>query len=115
MRYMVYAPLVISAILGGLMPPLSRALRPATAVRLMLTAGVVCALSSAFALGALALTLVGQIPAVAAAGGWSARSLRAHSPVAAVTALIAGLVLTGVAALLARTCVRLAATLTRAG
>lgn len=115
MRLDVYVPLVISAVLGGLTHVLVHALRPATAARLLLSAGVVAAVTSAFALGVLAFTLIGQIPLVADAGGWSARSLRAHDPVAAVTATAAGLALTGAAALLARTCVRLTGALTRAG
>jgi hypothetical protein len=114
MTFAVYAPFVISAILGALAPVLSRGFRPPTAVRLLLAVGVVCALTSALALGALTLTLVGQVPAVASAGGWSARSLHTHDPVAAITATAAGLTLTGVAALLARTCVRLYGTLTHA-
>jgi Zn-dependent protease with chaperone function len=115
MRVDVYVPLVISAVLGVLMPALVRALRPATSARLLLAAGVVAALTSAFTLGVLAFTLIGQIPLVADAGGWSARSLRAHDPVAAVTATVAGLALTGTAALLVRTCVRLTGALGRAG
>lgn len=111
----VYAPLLTSALLGGLVPATGRLLRPAAGARLLLAAGVIAALTSAFALGVLAFTLVGQIPLVADVGGWSARSLRAHDPVAAVTATAAGLALTGASALLVRTCLRLAGTITRAG
>jgi hypothetical protein len=114
-RYAVYAPFVISAILGLLAPALARGLRPATAARLLVAAGAASALTTSFALGALTLTLIGQIPLVAAIGGWSGPALRSLSPVAAVTATVAGLVLAGVAVLLARTCAGLYGTLSRAG
>jgi hypothetical protein len=113
--YAVYAPIVISAILGLLAPALTRGLRPATAARLLLAAGAGSALTTSFVLGALALTLIGQIPAVAAAGGWSGPALDSISPVADVTATVAGLALAGVAALLVRRCAGLYGTLSHAG
>jgi hypothetical protein len=75
------APLVVSVLLGGFASRLGRRLPPATAVRLMTVAMVGAALATGFVLAVAGTLVVGQIPAVAAEGHWSARVLAAGLPV----------------------------------
>jgi hypothetical protein len=68
-------PPAFSVLLGASAPWLGRRLPPATAVRLLTVAMLLAALASGFVLAVAGTLAVGQIPAVAAEGGWSARVL----------------------------------------
>jgi Zn-dependent protease with chaperone function len=84
-------PPVLSVLLGASAPWLGRRLPPATAVRLLTAAMLVAALASGFVLAAAGTLVVGQIPAVAAEGRWSARALAAGLPVPATVGGLAAL------------------------
>ncbi|MBX6385184.1 MAG: M56 family metallopeptidase [Microbispora sp.] len=96
MRITVYLPLVVSALLGPAISPLGRRLPPANATRLLVAAGMACAVSSVAALALLAGTYVGQVPLVAALGDWSARLVHSLDPVPPLIGQLALLALGGV-------------------
>lgn len=115
-------PVLGGALLGAGAPWLGRRLPPATTVRLVTVAMVCAALATGFALAVAATLVVGQIPAVAALGRWSARELRSGQPVPAVVGGVAGIVVCGLlaaalrrAALAGRDLVRAARTCRRLG
>ena len=89
MHLAVYCPFLVSLLLGAAAPGLARGLPPATAARLLTACSVVAAAASCAALGFLASTVLGQLPALAAAGHWSAGRLAATSPVPRGDALVA--------------------------
>lgn len=97
MRIIVYLPLVLSALLAVAGPRAATRMPPRSATMLLLAAGVSSAVTSLFALGLLAATLVGQVPAVAAEGTWSGPILGHYSPVSPVVAEAAGAALVGLA------------------
>jgi Zn-dependent protease with chaperone function len=84
-------PPVLSVLLGASAPWLGRRLPPATAVRPLTAAMLVAALASGFVLAAAGTLVVGQIPAVAAEGEWSAAALAAGLPVPAAVGGLAAL------------------------
>jgi hypothetical protein len=89
MRFDVYLPLVVSALLSLLAPVLGRRLRPATATRLLTAGSVTCAAAGLVALAALASTFVGQVPFVAALGSWSTALVHLRDPVPTPVAKLA--------------------------
>lgn len=110
----VYCPFLASVLLGAAAPTLARLLPPATATRLLVGSAVLAASSTCVAVAVLAFTLVGQLPAVAALGHWSAGQLQSANPVpravaaGAVVAACTGL-LSGVLFVVTRTRAVLAA------
>ncbi|ETK37470.1 M56 family metallopeptidase [Microbispora sp. ATCC PTA-5024] len=114
MRLVVYLPFLVSALLGLTIPHFGRRLAPATGTRLLVASGAACALSTAFALAALAGTYVGQLPAVAAFGDWSVRLLKANDPVPPLVGQVALGALAVLAVLAAATAVRRGLALTEA-
>jgi Zn-dependent protease with chaperone function len=99
MRIIVYLPFVVSVLVGLAASRFGRRLPPATATRLLVAVGAVCAVSSTVALALLALTYVGQLPPVASLGDWSARLVQTHDPVPPRIGQLALLLLGGVGAL----------------
>ncbi|WP_329133335.1 M48 family metalloprotease [Streptomyces sp. NBC_01476] len=87
-------------------PSLGRRLPPSTATRLLVPASLAIAASTLLLLGVLALTWLGQLPAVAALGPWSTSRLQAIDPVPDPLAAVSLLLLTAAA-------VRTAVTVTR--
>ena len=81
MHVAIYLPLLAAAVLGGCAPRLSRGLPPATATRLLATAGALIAAATSFVLAVLAFTLVAELAPVARLGSWSASALDAANPV----------------------------------
>jgi Zn-dependent protease with chaperone function len=91
MHYSVYAGLAFAAMFGLVAPVIARRMSPAIATWLLSTGSVISAVSALAALALLAMTLIGQNPAVAAAGHWSIASLRHADPVrwpVAIAALV---------------------------
>jgi Zn-dependent protease with chaperone function len=100
MHVYVYLPLAVSLLAGLLMPAVVRRMPPAHGAWLLSVGGVVLAAASSVALGLLALTLVGQISAVASYGHWTAAALHRQDPISrpvAVLSLIAVPVLAALA------------------
>jgi hypothetical protein len=81
MHYSVYAGLGFAALFGVLGPLVTRRVSPPTATWLLTLGSVIAALSGVGALAALALTLVGQAPSLAALADWSGPALRHADPV----------------------------------
>jgi hypothetical protein len=79
--FSLFTPFLVSAVLASAAPWAGRRLPPRLASWLLMIASVVAAVGWAAALGMLAFTLIGQIPAVAAEGEWSAGLLAALTPV----------------------------------
>lgn len=98
MHYSVYVGLAFAALFGIVGPAIARRVSPAIATWLLSTGGIVSALSGVAALALLATTLIGQNPAVAAAGHWSITALRHADPVRWPVAMAAlGMLAVGVA------------------
>ena len=93
MHLSVYLPLLFSAVFGFTAPVLARRLPPAAGTWLLSVGGLLAAAGSAASLALLGLTLVGQIPLLAARGHWSDSTLRHADPVAAPIAAAATVVL----------------------
>lgn len=74
-------------------PRLGGHLPPALATRLLVPASLVMAASTLFVLAVLALTWLGQLPAVAAIGPWSASRLDATDPFPDYVAAASGVLL----------------------
>lgn len=106
MRVIVYLPLLVSALLAVTGPWAARRMPPKTATRLLLAAGLTCAVTSLVSLALLAATLVGQLPEVASAGAWSGAELHRHDPVSPITAGLAGAALLVLVLVVAWTAVR---------
>lgn len=85
----VYLPLIASVLLSLSTPWTTRRLPPAIGARLVLVAGIACAMAAAYSVAALAATFVGALPIVAAIGGWSSPVLHQNSPVSPFVAKIA--------------------------
>jgi Zn-dependent protease with chaperone function len=102
MRVDVYIPLAMSILFGLVAPWLCRRLPPARATWLLTLGSITVACSTAIALGLLALTLLGQVPDVAAFGHWTVGALRRHDPVHRSVALAAVIALPVLAALVVR-------------
>ncbi|MEV5752205.1 M56 family metallopeptidase [Actinoallomurus sp. NPDC052308] len=113
MHFVVYAPFAASVLLAACGPRLAARMRPATGTRLLLTAGLVCALTSSLSLALLAATLIGRLPLVAAVGAWSGERLHHADPVTPVIAKLAMLALAMPAAAVVWTTARRAAALHR--
>ncbi|MCO5995298.1 M48 family metalloprotease [Actinoallomurus rhizosphaericola] len=114
MHLIVYAPFAASALLAVSGPRLAARMPPATGTRLLLTAGLACALTSSLSLVLLAATLIGRLPLVAAVGAWSGDRLRHADPVSPVTAKLAMLALLLLAFAVAGTTARRVRALRRA-
>jgi len=71
----------VSLLVAAIGPGLGRRLPPAAATRILVAASVLVAGCSVFVLGVVAFTWVGQLPAVAALGEWSAADLRSADPI----------------------------------
>ncbi|AEM82170.1 M56 family metallopeptidase [Streptomyces violaceusniger] len=95
MRFSVYIPFVVSALLAVLAPWAARHLPPRPAAWALTCAVLVMAGGWVGALALLAFTRVGQIPEVAEQGPWSVTALRAENPVRSAVAVVCGLALTG--------------------
>jgi len=115
-------PPALSVLLGASAPWLGRRLPPATAARLLTVAMLGTALASGFVLTVAGTLVIGQIPAVAAEGHWSARVLASGLPVPGVVGDLAALAAAGLllaalrrAALSGRDLVRAARTCRRLG
>ena len=106
MRVAVYLPFVVSALLGACGPRLARTMRPSWAAVVLLAAGVAATLTAMSALALLAFTWIGQLPVVADTARWPRAVLRAHDPVATAVAVAATAVLAGVIVSGLRTAVR---------
>jgi len=106
MRVDVYLPLLVSLLFGALAPRVSRRLPPARATWLLSIGSVILAASTAIALGLLALTLLGQVPDVAALGHWTVAAMRRHDPVHRSVALAALVAIPVLAGLVVRAAVR---------
>lgn len=81
MRAAVAIAIAVSLLVAAVGPVLGRRLRPAAGTRLLVAASVLVAGCSVFVTGVMAFTWIGQLPAVAAFGGWSAVALRSASPI----------------------------------
>lgn len=75
---LVVVPLLASLALGRVGPRVVRWLSPSAAVRLLTGAALVTALATGFVLSTAAFTALARLPAIAALGHWSARTLAAH-------------------------------------
>jgi hypothetical protein len=89
MHFVVYLPFAASLLLAASGPRLAARMPPRTATRLLLVAGLVCALTSLLSLALLAATLIGRLPLVAAVGAWSGDRLHHSAPVSPITAKLA--------------------------
>jgi beta-lactamase regulating signal transducer with metallopeptidase domain len=94
MHYSVYAGLGFAALFGLVGPPVTRQVSPAIGAWLLTIGSVIAALSGVGAAAALAMTLVGQAPSVAAVGHWSIAALRHADPVELPVAIAALVMLT---------------------
>jgi len=94
-RFSVYVPFVVSALLALLAPWAAPRLPPRPAAWALTCAALVTAGGWVGALALLAFTGVGQIPEVAEQGPWSVSVLQAENPVRLVVAVIGGLALAG--------------------
>ncbi len=72
----IWLPLAASVLLGASASRLGRLLPPATAVRLLTAASLMCALGTGFALTVAGFVVLAQVPAVAALGHWSSGVVR---------------------------------------
>jgi hypothetical protein len=99
-------PLLAAAVLGAAAPRLSRGLPPATATRLLATAGAMVATATSFVLAVLAFTLVAELAPVARLGSWSTSQLDAANPVPDVTSAAAGAAVCVLAVVAVRATVR---------
>jgi Zn-dependent protease with chaperone function len=106
MRLIVYLPFVASLLLAAAGPRLAGRMPPRTGTRLLLAAGLVCAVTSLLSLALLAWTLIGRLPLVAAVGAWSGDRLHHHDPVSPLTAKLAGTALAILACALTWTAAR---------
>lgn len=113
MRLLVYLPLVASLLLGASARWLAGLLPPRLGTRLLLVAGAAFAVTTSLALGALASTYLGQLPVVAALGGWSAHVLQQDDPVPVPVAKVAAAAIVVIAALVTVTALRHAVDLVR--
>ncbi|MEU3372726.1 M56 family metallopeptidase [Streptomyces sp. NPDC006711] len=95
MRFALFTPLAVSAVLALAAPWAGGRLPPRMAAWLLTLASMVAALGTATALGMAAFTLIGQIPAVAAEGEWSPGVLAAQAPVNSLVATGCALALAG--------------------
>ena len=114
MYVFVYLPFLVSALLAVAGPRAAARMPPVAATRLLLAAGLACAVTSLASLGLLAATLVGQVPVVASAGEWSGETLHRLDPVAPALAGLAGAALVALGAVTTWTSVRRARALRRA-
>jgi len=103
----MWLPLAAGAALGGAGPWLGRRLPPATAVRLLTAAMLVCALATGFVLAVAGFVVLARVPVVAALGHWSAAAVGSGAPVPVAAGCLAGLT---VLALMAAAVRRAAAT-----
>lgn len=114
MHVIVYLPFVASLLLATSGPRLATRMPPRTGTRLLLAAGLVCAVTSLLSLALLAWTLIAHLPLVAAVGAWNGDRLRHTDPVAAIVAKLAGSTLAVLTCAIAWTTARRAHALYRA-
>lgn len=98
MQVDVYAPVLLSLLLGLFAGPVGRRLPPRTAVHVIVPAAVSAAVCWLWALALLVWTAIGQLSYVAGQGHWSRTALHADDPVAGPIAWTAGVALAGAAA-----------------
>ncbi|NES17225.1 MULTISPECIES: M48 family metalloprotease [Micromonospora] len=89
--------IAVSLLVAAVGPGLGRRLPPAAGTRLLVAASVLVAGCSVFVTGVMAFTWIGQLPPVAAFGGWSAVALRSTSPIPARLAAASTVLLVPVA------------------
>jgi hypothetical protein len=77
-RAAVIVAVAVSLLVAAAGPVLGHRLPPAAAARLLVATSVVVAGRSVFVTGVMAFTWIGQLPLVAAFGGWSAAALVQH-------------------------------------
>jgi Zn-dependent protease with chaperone function len=77
----VIVAVAVSLLVAAAGPVLGHRLPPAAAARLLVATSVVVAGRSVFVTGVMAFTWIGQLPLVAAFGGWSAAALRSTNPI----------------------------------
>jgi Zn-dependent protease with chaperone function len=106
MHFAIYMPLLAAAVLGGCAPRLSRGLPPATATRLLATAGALIAAATSFVLAVLAFTLLAELGPIARLGSWSSSALAAANPVPDLTSVAAGAAVCVLAVVAVRAAVR---------
>jgi Zn-dependent protease with chaperone function len=80
-RAAVIIAMTVSLLVAAAGPALGRRLPPAAAARLLVAASALVAGCSVFVTGVMAFTWIGQLPLVAAVGGWSAAVLRSTDPI----------------------------------
>jgi Zn-dependent protease with chaperone function len=97
----LFLPALIAASFGIVGPQAARRLPPWQATWLLSAGGAVAALSGIALLGLLGFVVVGEQPAIAQEGHWSASALRDHAPVggAVASAALMAVVIAGVAGL----------------
>lgn len=88
-------PLVVSVLLWSSAGRIARRLPPATAVRLLTAAMIVCALAAGFVLAIAGVLVLAQIPLVAALGHWSVTVVAAGGPVPVAAGVMAAIVVCG--------------------
>ncbi|MER7987834.1 M56 family metallopeptidase [Streptomyces noursei] len=104
MLFSVYVPVLVTAALAALAPPIARRLPPRPAAWALVCVALVTAVGWSGSLALLAFTGVAQIPQIAREGHWSVAVLRAEDPVSlavaagSALALATGIVSLGVAA-----------------
>jgi beta-lactamase regulating signal transducer with metallopeptidase domain len=89
----IVVALTTAVVFAACGPLLARSLAPAVAVRLLVATCVVAASASVFVLAVVAFVGAAQLGEVAEAGHWSAAAMHALSPISALAASIAGLLL----------------------
>lgn len=114
MRIIVYLPFLASALVAVAGPRLVDRMPPKTATRLLLTAGLTCAVSCLLSLSLLAWTLIGRLPLVAAVGAWSGDLLHRDDPVPTPAAKLATITLATLAGAVTCTAARHISALRRA-
>jgi Zn-dependent protease with chaperone function len=112
-RAAVIIAIAVSLLVAAAGPALGRRLPPAAAARLLVAASVLVAGCSVFVTAVMAFTWIGQLPLVAAFGGWSAATLRSADPIPTEAAAASTLLLLPAAAwwtvVVARRCAALIA------
>ncbi|MDX6311682.1 MAG: hypothetical protein QOF44_1146 [Streptomyces sp.] len=93
MRFSVYVPFAVSAVLAVLAPRLTVHLPPRRAAWALACAALVTSVGWLVALALLAFIAVAQIPEIAEEGPWSPQVLRAEAPVWLSAAVVCALVL----------------------
>jgi Zn-dependent protease with chaperone function len=102
----VYVPLLLSVLAAVSAQRIAGRLEPVTATWLLTASAVVLAAASLASLAALALTVIGQVPELAAHAHWSPRVLRRDDPIWLPVAVTACILLGGALAAACRVAAR---------